>query len=230
MNQMKIWPMAFFFGLVLAALAAPELARASSEGASPIQNFCAQVFRIARIRINGGRPYVGKPIGLPRVHALEDYAQATGEPLFVQFSGDNGPAIVERRTGRTLFVFNYQLARLASGQTYISKIETQVAEDEHGNFNSDFKGFGFYSYMFHQMILDRPDIIEIHADLVSDNLAAINNLMDAGYSIAEAIKGSPSYRVYSQNGFSQIDSTSIRYKLSGDGFLSSIQYTVRRVQ
>jgi hypothetical protein len=78
------------------------------------------------------------------------------------------------------------------------------------------------------MVKQNSDVHLIKATLAYDNLQRVKQLVKEGYSVAEAIKGMASYRVYAQNGFTDIDIASLHFGTNASGDITSLEYMVRR--
>ena len=189
-----------------------------------------QAFGPKPARISGGKAFPQRPMSPPRVNALQDYTAKTGIPLkIVSESGGLVDAIADARDNKALFFFRYKIATLPAPphELFFNKLDASVAGTKTG-YREDIKGQGFYSLMLHRMVERHPEVRMIKASLEYDNLARINELVKQGYSVAEAIKGTASYRVYAQNGFTEIDISSISFTEKEPGMLSGLSYFVRK--
>lgn len=163
-------------------------------------------------------PFAVRPTGRPSLAALDNYTASTGTKLSIREQG-NRSAIVDPQ-GRELFELKYGLRSTSDGKMYFNNVVAAVNE----KYPTPVRRNGFYSHMMHRMFRENPSVRKIKADLQNDNAAVINRYVQEGHSIEEAIKQSPSYRVYQENGFTKIDQSSVLVNRDNNGQIFQIQY------
>ena len=188
-------------------------------------------------RVTGGRSYPVKPPSPIREKAIEEFNSKTGRKLFLK-SEKNSLEILDSKSGKEAFSLRYEVGHEAgTKEDFFHDIHIMSALDEKNTdeylgivkFLEEYKGQGFSSMLFHKMVANHPDIKLIKTDLMHDNAFEVNRLVrDEGYSIEEAIKGTPSFRVYQQNGFTEIDPLSIKYLTDSAGNIRQVSYSIRK--
>ncbi|RYZ72112.1 MAG: hypothetical protein EOP05_11360 [Proteobacteria bacterium] len=181
------------------------------------------------LRITGGPEFQMRPVNKPNTRALQTYTEKTGVKVEVREFGYDR-FIVESETNRGLFSLKYKLRTdPTTKEMYIHGIVAGVEQtpDKLGH-RADLKGNGFYSHLMERMVRENPQARAIEAKLEYDNLAQINKMIKEGYSVEQAIRSTPSYRVYSENGFTQIDLSTLEVQPRADGSVGSILYRVRK--
>lgn len=190
-----------------------QLARAAGRASAEVAEAAPKIFPLA-------------PATLPRTNAIEEFIRKTGRDVEVRSIPGVGDVLYDNATNQPLFRFDYRVdAR--DGIPKFKKITAEVGLDSsRENFLTEAKGNGFYSYFFNRMVQKYPNVKMLHSDLWYDNLDAFRKNIDAGYSPLEAYKGTPAYRVYMQNGFTEIKPESIRINYDSSGKISGVTATV----
>jgi hypothetical protein len=210
--------------------AGAEIRAAESAAADPLAAF-------RNYRISGGKAFLGPAIGPVRVNAVDEFNAKNGTH-FVVVGHDNAWSIRDPVTKELVFEMHASIKTdYHTQELYFTKIVAAVGIDEKGTnraghaykFKDEFKGQGFNSQLFSKMVNSFPKVRMIRSELMYDNAARIDELVQKeGYSVAEAIKGTPSYRVYAQNGFTEIDESSVRYQLDQQGHIRVVNYVIRK--
>ncbi len=181
---------------------------------------------VASAAVDTPKKFPLAPAGTPRTDALAEYTARTGREVETRVVPGAGEVIVDKETGQAIFRFKYKWDG-RDGTPKFKDITAEVVQNEsRDGFKQEYKGHGFYSYFFNKMVRNNPEVKRIESDLWYDNAEMFRRNMDAGYSPVEAFKGTAAYRVYLQNGFTEIQEDTIRIRRDATGKITGVTATV----